>query len=155
MFVTSHGHRTPGKTSPTYSSWGAMKNRCQSPTSKDWKSYGARGITVCARWQKFENFLADMGKKPKAGFSIERRDVNGNYEPGNCIWATPQVQSENRRNTKRIEYAGKTQTEAAWAREYGISRGRLHYRLEQLGMPMEQALKKDCLPKHPSSKKAG
>jgi hypothetical protein len=146
------GHRTQSYTSPTYHSWTAMKNRCLSPTSKDWKSYGARGITVCPRWLIFENFLQDMGEKPGRGWSIEREKVTEGYYPGNCKWALPKEQASNRRNTKLITHNGITKTEAQWAEDAGISRGRLHYRLS-VGMAMDQALMKERLPTGASSKK--
>jgi hypothetical protein len=117
-----------------------MKNRCQSSTSKDWANYGGRGITVCERWQKFENFLEDMGGKPGEGWSIERENVNGNYEPGNCKWAQRTEQQNNRRNTKLITWNGVTQSEAQWANQYGITRGSLHYRLS-IGETMPYALR--------------
>jgi hypothetical protein len=78
-----------------------MIGRCQNPKSSSWKNYGGRGIKVCERWLKFENFLADMGTRP-LGHSIDRYpDFNGNYEPGNCRWATTKQQSLNKRNSKR------------------------------------------------------
>jgi len=73
-----------------------MKNRCLNPASHDYKYYGARGITVCARWMKFENFIADMGER-KSGYSIERRDNDGNYCPENCEWIPKNQQQRNRR----------------------------------------------------------
>lgn len=142
----SLGHRTKKYTSPTYYSWTAMKNRCPSETSKDWPRYGGRGITVCPRWLEFPNFLADMGEKPGPGWSIERGDVNGNYEPGNCRWASPKTQANNRTNTRALTLNGKTQSMGAWAAEAGISRGRLKYRLDVIGMDLETALMKDTLP---------
>lgn len=97
--MTQHGHSKEKITSLTYNSWAGMLARCQNPRHKQFAEYGGRGITVCARWQKFENFLADMGERP-CGLSIDRRDNSGNYEPGNCRWATPKQQSNNRRKRR-------------------------------------------------------
>lgn len=78
-----------------------MRQRCCDPNFSDYPKYGARGITVCARWlESFENFLADMGLRP-AGRSIDRIDNDGNYEPGNCKWSTPKEQTANRRPMRR------------------------------------------------------
>ena len=85
-----------------YKSWAAMKVRCQNPTNPGYARYGAVGITVCERWQKFENFLADMGPRPP-GTSIDRYpDGAGNYEPGNCRWANSEQQSSNRKPKKPV-----------------------------------------------------
>lgn len=81
---------------PTHVSWLAMLARCSNSNLKSYKNYGGRGITVCARWSSFENFLADIGERPH-GRSIDRIDVNGNYEPGNCRWATASEQRRNQR----------------------------------------------------------
>ena len=82
-----------------YRSWYAMKTRCSNPRQKDWHLYGGRGISVCPRWSdSFESFLADMGPKPTVLHTIERIDTDGNYEPGNCCWAT---RSDQRRNQRR------------------------------------------------------
>lgn len=100
--MSRHGHSQTGgrRPSPTYSTWGSMTNRCNNPNNHSYSRYGGRGIKVCERWLVFENFLADMGEKPAKGMSIERLDVNGNYEPGNCTWATHKVQARNTRRTK-------------------------------------------------------
>lgn len=88
-----------------------MRKRCANPRSSAWLNYGGRGITVCARWASFEAFLADMGECPP-GLEIDRLEVDGNYEPGNCRWATLLEQANNKRNN-RMTLDGLTVAEAA------------------------------------------
>ena len=109
--------RTHGmKGTKTHNTWVAMKQRCLYPKNKQFKDYGGRGITVCERWMKFENFLADMGERPP-GTTLDRIDTNGNYEPGNCRWATALEQGRNRADVVRVH--GKTVQQIA--DETGVS----------------------------------
>jgi hypothetical protein len=80
-----------------YRIWQGMRTRCNNPKRKDYKYYGGRGITVCERWKYFVNFLEDMGELPTQLHTIERKNVNGNYEPSNCVWATMEEQQQNKR----------------------------------------------------------
>ena len=93
-------NRTHGLTDiPEYAVWTGMRYRCNTPTHPDWKYWGGAGVTICERWARFEDFLADMGRRPSPKHSIDRYpDPFGNYEPGNCRWATHTEQMNNRRD---------------------------------------------------------
>ena len=96
--LATHGEGSSEAMSPEYGSWHAMRGRCLVKSHQAYERYGRRGITICERWlNSFENFLADMGRKPSASHSIDRIDVDGNYDPSNCRWATPTQQTRNRR----------------------------------------------------------
>jgi hypothetical protein len=98
-----------------------MKRRCYSPNDAYFESYGGRGITVCDAWlRSFAVFLQDMGAQPATGYSIERLDNDGNYEPGNCVWATPKQQARNRRNTVWVQYQGEVIALAEAAERAGV-----------------------------------
>lgn len=122
-----------------YRAWTSMINRCVNPRNKSFPAYGGRGITVCERWlHSFLNFLADMGPCP-AGFSLDRIDNDGAYEPGNCRWTTRLVQSNNRRNNRHITFNGKTLTVAQWEREQRYPRTTIKNRLHH-GWSIERAI---------------
>lgn len=97
---STHGHCRNGNSS-TYQIWANIWDRCTRKTNKNYESYGGRGIAVCERWRVFENFLADMGEHP-TGLSIDRINNDGNYEPGNCRWATNSEQQLNKRTTDKM-----------------------------------------------------
>ncbi len=132
-----HGHAAGGKVSPTWHSWRSMKDRCYSPASTSYKYYGERGIEVCGRWlELFDNFLADMGERP-VGTSLDRIDVNGNYEPSNCRWANPVEQRINSRNIHWIEYEGERLPMLHLAEKLGIDYSVMAKRVEA-GWPAER-----------------
>ena len=100
-----------------------MKARCMNNSAPAFADYGGRGIKVCARWagaDGFERFLADMGRRPSDGYSIERIDNNGNYEPANCRWATAKEQGRNKRTNRLLTYRGVTKTLIEWAEDMSI-----------------------------------
>lgn len=107
---------------PEFSTWTDIKSRCYNKNRKEFYRYGGRGISVCKRWlDSFDNFLADMGKRPSPNHSIERLNNNGNYEPSNCKWATMSEQQRNKRNKHLIEIDGITKHLCDWAKESGLN----------------------------------
>ncbi len=123
-----------------YHAFYSMHRRCTVKKSKDWPLYGGRGIAVCERWNRptgFVNFLADMGEPP-AGTSLERIDNNGNYEPGNCKWATSEQQSNNRRITRFITWNGQTRTLTDWSKSLNRRAAWLWKRLSKY--PLDKAM---------------
>jgi hypothetical protein len=121
-----------------YRCWLAIHSRCSNQNQKSWKHYGGRGISVCERWSSFENFLLDMGDRP-VGCSIDRINNDGNYEPGNCRWATRKTQNDNKRTVHKITFNGKTLNKRDWAKEIGGNPDIIYIRLKR-GWSAEKAV---------------
>lgn len=131
--------RTHGKEgSKVYNTWAAMLQRCNNPKSRNYKNYGARGIKVCDKWLKFENFYEDMGEQTD-GLSIERKDNNGNYCKDNCIWADKLAQARNRRTNVMLEYCGEKRCISEWAEIVSIKRKIIENRI-RVGWDIKKAL---------------
>lgn len=127
--------------------WNSMLSRCYYEGNSSFMFYGGRGIKVCDRWVIGENgkhplicFIEDMGLRPTSNHSIERENVNGNYEPNNCKWVTPDIQFNNRRSSKFIEIDGKIKTQKQWLDVYNIKKTTYFARLRS-GMAPIEALK--------------
>ena len=138
---------------PEYYVWIGVKTRCLNKKEAGYKHYGGRGILICDRWKdSFDNFLHDMGKRPSPKHSIERLDVNGNYEPGNCVWATKSQQVLNTRANKRYTHDGITLTIIEWENRVGLSRNSLRVRVER-GWSFEDAIRIPTGGKRPGVKR--
>lgn len=139
MTISNYKHRGIEPERKTYTN---MIDRCYDERHKDYPKYGARGITVSQDWlDNFEHFYRDMGKRPpgrRYGYSIDRIDNDGNYEKGNCRWATPTEQNSNKRNSRYLTINNITQTIAAWDRALGFGKGTLRSRIRR-GMSPENA----------------
>jgi hypothetical protein len=147
--IRSEQFKTHGRSgTPEYTAWTEMNRRCSNKNCNVYKHYGGRGVKVCDRWKNsFENFLEDMGEKPSENHSIDRfPDKNGDYEPGNCRWATRREQATNRRNNHIIEYEGKSLTLTEWAELYGIYPKSLRARL-RYGWDFQKAISEPINPK--------
>lgn len=129
--------------SPEHRSWCSMMARCYSSKAGDrnYALYKGAGIKVCDRWHDFQNFLADMGKKPAPNYSLDRHpDASGNYEPQNCRWATPKQQARNWKNRNvRYEHGGESLTLSEWAERLHIRRESIRDRINS-GWPLSKAL---------------
>ena len=123
-----------------YNTWSLMKARCLNKNSPNYRYYGGRGITICAKWLTFENFYKDMGNVPK-GKSLDRKNNNKGYCKSNCKWSTPKEQANNRGNSHLLTYKGKTQTISQWAEELGIKCHTLYSRINNYNWDVEKALK--------------
>lgn len=129
-----------------YSVWHGMKQRCLNPNVEEYKNYGGRGIKICPEWMDFETFYqwaisnGFIENSPKGQNTIDRIDVNGNYEPLNCRFVNMSVQSNNTRRNKLLTYQGRTQTISQWANEIGINRRTLEARIVDYHWSVEKAL---------------
>lgn len=135
---STHGHAPRRSQSKTYIAWCNMHRRC-APTSPDAEHYFERGIGVCERWATFENFLADMGEAPK-GATLDRRDNDAGYEPGNCHWVGWTAQQNNRRTNRILVIRGERLTMRQAADKYGLNYNTLRSRIYILGQDAEQAV---------------
>lgn len=140
--ITSQRMKTHGMSSERlYRIWLKMKERCYYPKSISYKNYGKRGISICEEWLKFENFRKWAIENNYAdNLSIDRIDVDGNYEPSNCKWSNSKEQSNNRRSNVFITFNGSTKTMKEWSEEIGISNTTIWNRLNVRGWSVEKAL---------------
>lgn len=137
----THGYKSlASKSRKTYGAWVALRERCRNPNNPKFKYYGGRGITFVERWDSFENFVADMGHAPPK-HSLDRIDVNGNYEPSNCRWVTQQTQVRNRTNTVKVTYKGKEVPLAHVAETEQVDYQRLYWQVYK-GRTIEEGLKR-------------
>lgn len=135
------GNRTHGQSDTRlYKTWRSMVRRATEPTYPDYPQYGGRGISVCDEWREsFEAFARDMGPTYSEGLTLDRINNNGNYEPGNCRWATATEQARNKRSNRLLTFNGKTMPMSAWAEHTGIRRNAIQSRLGN-GWSVERAL---------------
>ncbi len=127
-----HGETINRSSSPEYSAWRSMRERCYNKNCVGYENYGGRGIKVCDRWlNSFVSFLEDVGRRPSNKHSIDRIEVNGNYEPSNVRWATPKTQRRNQRFDPRITINGVTKLICEWAEESSIPRSLISGRLKK------------------------
>lgn len=138
---TTHGDTHGGIYSPEYKAWGAMIQRCTNPKEKAYHRYGGRGIVVCERWRSYENFLADVGRRPSTEHSLDRYpDFNGNYEPGNVRWATRDQQTANRECVTLVELGDEQIPLKVAARRLGLNPDTVSQRVRRQGMSPAEAL---------------
>lgn len=133
-----HGASRIGQKTPEYRIWCAMRERCANPHHNQFHRYGGRGIRVCERWDSFANFLTDMGVRPSASHSIDRYpNKDGNYEPGNCRWATDVEQARNKSTSMILTLNGETLHVLEWANKLNLSINTIRMRLRKSRDPAE------------------
>lgn len=138
-----HGHARKSGSSPTYKSWESMKWRCNNTNHPKYRYYGGRGIKVCDRWMKFDNFLSDMGER-QPNTTLDRINNDGHYEPGNCRWATRDEQTQNSkfsrfRKGRVVEFRGQYVAIADLAKRSAAGKCNFYNRLKS-GWTIEEAL---------------
>lgn len=138
-----HGNNKTGRRSKEYRAWTHIKDRCNNPTCKSYKNYGAKGIKICERWtNSFSNFLRDVGFAPSTHHTLDRFPNNkGNYEPGNVRWATMLQQQQNRTNNVWLEYNGERKILTEWSRVLGVDQTLLSYHITKKKRTIEEAIK--------------
>lgn len=135
----THGYARRPRHHPLYRRWIYMRSRCGNPRSTSFKNYGGRGITVCARWRKFENFLADMGPGFRPHLTLDRKRTNGPYSPSNCRWVDRIAQANNRRDSRKYRFRGRSMTIRELSNLSGVSSWLLNSRL-RYGWTLKQAI---------------
>ena len=137
-----HGNRTHGGShSVLFYKWEGMRERCYNPSCKDYRNWGARGITMCKRWRdSFKNFRADMEATYRPGLSLGRKDNNGPYSPQNCRWETAKQQANNTRRSVFIDTPKGRMTVTQAAEAYSLKKVTLHARLYRYGWTVARAL---------------
>lgn len=131
-----------------YKTWMSMLHRCTNSNYEQWSLYGGRGIKVCERWQYFEAFFEDMGKRPSKYHSIDRINSDGNYEPSNCRWGTLRQQNRNKRTNVMLTYKGETLCIQDWAARIGISSGGIQRRIRS-GWSIDKIIETPVLQREP------
>lgn len=136
----THGYSRHPDKKKLYATWQSMRRRCNDPRVTSYPQYGGRGITVCERWNKFENFLADMGHKPGPEYSLERIDNDGPYSKENCKWATDIEQAQNKKNNIKVTFGGATRSLSYWCDMFKMSHATASSRIKVEGMSPQEAL---------------
>jgi hypothetical protein len=133
-----HGHfrRSKGIRTRAHMTWTGIKSRCLNPRNKQYPEYGGRGISVCERWYKFEDFFADMGTPPE-NMTLERIDNSGPYSPDNCVWATRKTQANNKRSCIYVSIDGVTKTVSQWCELTGVNRMTAYTRIKRGWNPVD------------------
>jgi hypothetical protein len=143
-YGSTHGEGTRGRRTPEHIAWAAMKARCTNQKDPHWKRYGGRGISFDARWNLYENFLEDMGRRPSPEHSLDRKNNDLGYSKDNCRWATRAEQQQNREKSLYLTVDGRRAHISVWAAETGLLKCTIYDRLRR-GHSPEEAVRKGRL----------